>query len=56
MTTATIVLHNVDWEIYSHLRDNHANRHTRMAYLDGDLTLMSPQFTEELSTRLPTSP
>ena len=39
----SVTLHNVDWETYCQLRDNPANYHIRMAYLDGELTLMSPE-------------
>ncbi len=42
-----VTLHNVDWEIYCQLRDNSANYHIRMAYLDGELTLMSPAIRHE---------
>ena len=35
-------LRNVDWETYCKLRDEPANYHIRMAYLDGELTFMSP--------------
>jgi Uma2 family endonuclease len=42
-----VTLHNVDWETYCQLRDNPANYHTRMAYLDGDLTLMSPHYVHD---------
>jgi Uma2 family endonuclease len=37
-----VTLHNVEWEEYCKLRDDPANEQIRMAYLDGDLTLMSP--------------
>jgi Uma2 family endonuclease len=34
-------LHNVDWATYCKLRDDPANDHLRMTYLDGDLTIES---------------
>jgi Uma2 family endonuclease len=37
-----ITLRDVDWETYCRLRDERSNYHIRMAYLDGNLTLMSP--------------
>jgi Uma2 family endonuclease len=43
----SVTLHNVDWDTYCQLRDNPANYHIRMAYLDGDLTLMSPQYAHD---------
>jgi Uma2 family endonuclease len=36
-------LHNVEWATYCKLRDDPANDHLRMTYLDGDLTIVSPQ-------------
>ena len=36
-----LTLHQVDWETYCKLRDERANRHVRMTYLDGELTLES---------------
>ena len=35
-------LHDVDWEAYCRLRDDPSNDHLRMTYLDGTLTIMSP--------------
>ena len=42
-----ITLRDVDWETYCQLRDEPANYHIRMAYLDGTLTLMSPEFIHD---------
>jgi len=42
-----ITLHNVDWETNFRLRDEPANDHIRMAYLDGTLTLMSPEYVHD---------
>jgi Uma2 family endonuclease len=42
-----IVLRDVPWEYYVHLRDNEANNHIRMSYYRGVLELMSPQFRHE---------
>ena len=42
-----VTLHDVDWETYNQLRDNPANDHIRMAYLDGELTLMSPELIHD---------
>jgi Uma2 family endonuclease len=41
-TTPEPTLHDVDWEAYCKLRDDPANDHLRMDYLDGTLTIMSP--------------
>ena len=38
-----VTLRDVDWETYCQLRDEPSNYHIRMAYLDGNLTLMSPE-------------
>jgi Uma2 family endonuclease len=35
-------LRDVDWEAYCRLRDDPSNDHLRMTYLDGVLTIMSP--------------
>jgi Uma2 family endonuclease len=43
----TITLRNIDWETYCKLRDEPTNYHIRMAYLDGDLTFMSPDPTHD---------
>jgi Uma2 family endonuclease len=60
MTTATAnrstlprggTLHNVDWETYCKLRDDPANYHVRMTYLDGDLTIVSPQLIHGFESR-----
>ena len=42
-----ITLRNVDWETYCQLRDEPSNYHIRMAYLDGELTLMSPELIHD---------
>ena len=42
-----ITVYDVDWETYCKLRDEPANNHVRMTYLDGTLTLMSPQHAHE---------
>ena len=42
MATATETLRNVEWATYCKLRDDPANDHLRMTYLDGDLTIVSP--------------
>jgi Uma2 family endonuclease len=44
-------LHNVEWEEYCRLRDDPANDHIRMTYLDGTLTIMSPQARHDRSSR-----
>jgi len=46
-----IVLTNVEWETYCKLRDDEANDHIRMTYLDGELILMSPQFRHDFNGR-----
>jgi Uma2 family endonuclease len=38
-----VTLLDVDWETYCQLRDEPANERVRMEYLDGELTLMSPE-------------
>jgi Uma2 family endonuclease len=43
-------LHNVEWATYCKLRDDPANDHLRMTYLDGDLTIVSPQPAHEISS------
>ena len=35
-------LRDVEWEAYCKLRDDPSNDHLRMTYLDGTLTIMSP--------------
>jgi Uma2 family endonuclease len=37
-----LVLRNVPWDVYEALRDEEANDHLRMTYIDGSLELMSP--------------
>jgi Uma2 family endonuclease len=44
-------LHNVDWATYCKFRDDPANDHLRMTYLDGDFTIMSPQMVHEIDSR-----
>ena len=38
---------DVDWEIYCRLRDEPANDRVRMSYLDGTLTLRSPEYVHD---------
>ena len=38
----------MDWTTYCKLRDEPANDHLRMTYLDGDLTIVSPQPVHEM--------
>ncbi len=42
ISTTEPALHNVDWTTYCKLRDDPSNDHVRMNYLDGTLTLKSP--------------
>jgi Uma2 family endonuclease len=42
-----ITLSNVEWETYCKLRDEPANDRIRMSYLDGELTLMSPEYVHD---------
>jgi Uma2 family endonuclease len=44
-------LHNVDWATYCKLRDEPANDHLRMTYLDGVLTIVSPQLVHDFDSR-----
>jgi Uma2 family endonuclease len=44
-------LHNVEWATYCKLRDDPANDHLRMTYLDGDLTIVSPQLVHDTDSR-----
>ena len=37
-----VTLNQIDWDTYCKLRDDPANDHVRMNYLDGALTIMSP--------------
>ena len=46
-----ITLREVDWEIYEKLRDDPANDRLRMTYLDGNLTIMSPQYRHDGNSR-----
>ncbi len=45
------VLRGVAWKTYLELRDNERNNHTRMSYLDGTLTLMSPRYQHDFNGR-----
>jgi Uma2 family endonuclease len=45
-------LGNMNWETYCHLRDDPANDHLRMIYLDGKLTIMSPHLVHDFNSRL----
>ena len=45
-------LHNVEWSTYCKLRDEEANNHVRMIYLDGELTIMSPHLVHDFDSRL----
>ncbi len=45
--SAGTILRDVDWETYCQHRDEPANDHLRMSYLDGTLILMSPEFVHE---------
>ncbi len=42
-----VTLRDVDWETYCQLRDEPANDRVRMDYLDGTLTLMSPEYLHD---------
>jgi Uma2 family endonuclease len=44
-------LHNVDWSTYCKFRDDPANDHLRMTYLDGNLTIMSPHLIHDYESR-----
>jgi Uma2 family endonuclease len=44
-----IVLQGISWKMYLKLRDNPENYRVRMNYLDGTLTIMSPQYAHENS-------
>jgi len=46
-TDGLVTLQGVDWETYCKLRDEESNDHLRMTYLDGTLTIMSPQYLHE---------
>jgi Uma2 family endonuclease len=41
-------LHNVEWATYCKLRDDPANDHLRMTYVDGDLTIVSPRLVHNV--------
>ncbi len=45
-------LHNVEWATYCKLRDEEANNHVRMIYLDGELTIVSPLIVHDFNSRL----
>ncbi len=45
-------LHNVEWSTYCKLRDEEANNHVRMIYLDGELTIVSPLIVHDFNSRL----
>jgi Uma2 family endonuclease len=45
-------LHNVEWATYCKLRDEEANNHVRMIYLDGELTIMSPHMRPDMNSRI----
>lgn len=47
-----IHLRNVDWSLYTQLRDDPARARIRMTYLDGELSLMSPSGPHERINRL----
>ena len=42
-----VTLRDVAWETYCQLRDEPANRRIRMEYLDGSLTLLSPESIQD---------
>ncbi len=46
-----VTLRDVDWATYRRLRDLEANNHVRMTYLDGTLTLMSPEYRHDFDAR-----
>jgi Uma2 family endonuclease len=43
----SVTLQGVDWETYCRLRDEPRNERVRMSYLDGELTLMSPDLIHD---------
>jgi Uma2 family endonuclease len=51
-TPAGETLRNVEWATYCKLRDDPANDHLRMTYLDGDLTIVSPHLVHDGESRL----
>jgi Uma2 family endonuclease len=44
-------LRNIDWATYNKFRDDPANDHLRMTYLDGDLTIEPPQLALGFESR-----
>jgi Uma2 family endonuclease len=44
-------LHHIEWAEYCKLRDDPANDHVRMTYLDGDLTIVSPHLIHDFESR-----
>jgi len=46
-----IHLSGVDWETYCRLRDDPDNDHVRMTYLDGELTIESPEYRHDTGSR-----
>ncbi len=46
-----VTLRNIDWTTYCKLRDDPANDSYRMTYLDGDLTILSPQIRHDNRSR-----
>lgn len=49
--THGVTLRNIEWEGYCKLRDDPAHDRLRMTYLDGDLTIMSPQLVHDNGSR-----
>src|SRR4051794_39725241 len=47
-----ITLSNVEWETYCKLRDEPSNDRIRMSYLDGELTLVSPEYVHDEDAEL----
>ncbi len=50
-STSSVTITGVDWETYCDLRDNEENNHVRMIYLDGTLTIISPQLRHDGNSR-----
>jgi Uma2 family endonuclease len=46
-----LTIKGVDWETYCALRDDEENSQIRMIYLDGNLTIMSPQYRHDGNSR-----
>jgi Uma2 family endonuclease len=46
-----IFLEDVPWPVYKALRDEPANNHLRMTYLNGTLEIMSPEFVDDKGAR-----